>query len=56
MGETPHMVNITVDKKSAEAATVLATAENVSDPFTFAVGERDTGAILFLGWVTDLHE
>ena len=59
-----HRANITVDEKGTEAgaATVLAMAESMPPsptemtmdlPFIFAIVERDTGAILFLGRMTN---
>ncbi len=59
-----HRANIAVDERGTEAAaaTVLGMAESgapetvemiVDGPFVFAITERDTGTILFLGRVTD---
>lgn len=59
-----HRANITVDEKGTEAAaaTVLVMAESstpqvtqmtMDRPFIFAIVERDTGTILFLGRVTN---
>jgi serpin B len=59
-----HRANIAVDERGTEAAaaTVLGMAESgapetvemiVDGPFFFAITERDTGTILFLGRVTD---
>ena len=59
-----HRANITVDEKGTEAAaaTVLAMAESstpqvtemtMDRPFIFAIVERGTGTILFLGRVTN---
>lgn len=59
-----HRANITVDEKGTEAAaaTVLVMAESstpqvtemtMDRPFIFAIVERDTGTILFLGRMTN---
>ncbi len=63
IGEARHKANITVDEKGTEAAaTFLAFPESgppplqemtANRPFLFAVTERETGAVLFLGRVTD---
>ncbi len=63
ISEALHRANITVDEKGTEAAaTLLAMAQsavpraiemNVDRPFVFAIVERETGAILFLGRVTN---
>jgi serpin B len=64
ISEALHRANITVDEKGTEAAAVtfLAMPESgsprpqemtVDRPFIFAIVERETGAILFLGRVTD---
>jgi serpin B len=65
ISEALHRANITVDEKGTEAAaaTVLLmpvsgppepTIEMTADrPFIFVIAERETGAILFLGRVTD---
>jgi serpin B len=64
ISEALHRADITVDEKGTEAAaaTVLGMAlsaapeptEMTADrPFIFAIAERETGAILFLGRVTD---
>jgi serpin B len=67
IGEALHRANITVDEKGTEAAaaTVLAmpdsmppppTEMTMDRPFIFAIVERDTGTILFLGRVTEPQE
>jgi serpin B len=64
IGEAHHKANITVDEKGTEAAAATFLAFTVSGPpplqemtanrpFLFAVTERETGAVLFLGRVTD---
>ena len=64
VGAALHQANITVDEKGTEAAaaTVLdmpvsaapkPVEMDVDRPFIFAIAERETGAILFLGRVTD---
>jgi serpin B len=64
ISEALHRANVTVDEKGTEAAavTLLTLAESgrpepvemtVDRPFIFAIAERETGEILFLGRVTD---
>ena len=64
IGAAVHKANITVDEEGTEAAaaTMLDFQESedpepvemaADRPFLFAVSERETGAILFLGRVTD---
>ena len=64
VGKALHRANIAVDEKGTEAAaaTVLAMPVSaapkpieidVDRPFVFAIVERETGTILFLGRVTD---
>ena len=64
VGAALHQANITVDEKGTEAAaaTVLdmpvsaappPVEMDVDRPFVFAIVERQTGTILFLGRVTD---
>lgn len=63
MGEALHRANITVDEKGTEAAaTVLdmpvsatprVTPMTLDRLFIFAIVERDTGTILFLGRAKD---
>lgn len=64
VGDALHEANITVDEKGTEAAAATALDFPVSKPppfeemsanrpFLFAIQERETGAILFLGRVTD---
>ena len=63
--EALHQVTITVDEKGTEAAAATANLDipvtsggepftmTLDRPFLFAITERETGAILFLGRVTD---
>jgi serpin B len=63
-----HQANIDVDEKGTEAAAATAvtmtvssggpeaTAFTVDRPFLYAVRDRETGAILFLGRVTEPRE
>ena len=64
IGAAKHRANITVDEKGTEAAAATALAFPVSEPpppvemtmdrpFLFAITERETGTVLFLGRVTD---
>lgn len=64
ISEALHRANITVNEKGTEAAAVTMLVMPVSGrpepveviadrPFVFAIVERETGAILFLGRVTD---
>jgi serpin B len=64
IGDAVHKANITVDEKGTEAAAATALGFPVSGPpplkemtadrpFLFAITERETGTILFLGRVTD---
>jgi serpin B len=64
ISEALHRANITVDEKGTEAAAATVLAMPVSGPpkpveltadrpFIIAIAERETGAILFLGQVTD---
>jgi serpin B len=64
IGEARHKANITVDEKGteADAATFLGFPVSgppplqemtANRPFLFAITERETGTILFLGRVTD---
>jgi serpin B len=64
IAEALHKADITVDEKGTEAAAATALLMPVSAapepiqmtadrPFIFAIAERETGAILFLGRVTD---
>ena len=64
IGGALHEANITVGEKGTEAAAATALDFPVSGPpplkevsanrpFLFAIQERETGAILFLGRVTD---
>jgi serpin B len=64
IGDARHKANITVDEKGTEAAAATFLAFPTSGPpplqemtanrpFLFAVTERETGAVLFLGRVTD---
>jgi serpin B len=64
VGAVVHQANISVDEKGTEAAAATAVSMAVSAPygdvevhanrpFMFAVRDRQTGAILFLGHVAD---
>ena len=64
VGEALHRANITVDEKGTEAAAATVLAMPVSGgspsvrmtinrPFLFAITERETGTVLFLGRVAD---
>jgi serpin B len=64
ISEALHRANITVDEKGTEAAAATVLAMPLSSvpepvkmsadrPFIFAIAERETGEILFLGRVTD---
>jgi serpin B len=64
ISEALHRANITVDEKGTEAAAATAllmpesgrpepTQMTADRPFIFAIAERETGVILFLGRVTD---
>lgn len=64
IGDAVHKANITVDEKGTEAAAATSLAFPVSKPpppaeitmdrpFLFAITERETGTVLFLGRVTD---
>lgn len=64
MGAAVHKADITVDEEETEAAAATGLAMptskppppvemSVDRPFLFAITERETGAILFLGRVTD---
>jgi serpin B len=64
IGDAVHNANVTVDEKGTEAAAATALGFPVSGPpplkemtanrpFLFAITERETGTILFLGRVTD---
>jgi len=66
IGEVVHQANITVDEEGTEAAAATAFAMagsglpteqpidfRVDRPFVFAVSDRDTGTVLFLGHVAD---
>jgi serpin B len=64
IGDAVHQANITVDEKGTEAAAATVLGFPVSGPpplkemtanrpFLFAITERETGTVLFLGRVTD---